>query len=410
MLHVVNGARSNWPDQLQAILLAQPSGAVLLQHCDHMPSHSTLVSTLQELYPTTQPITLLAADLSLVNHVTCLADWEPQVSQESFVHLYISPLQGSHLQRLIAVVAQLRSPTGCPWDRAQTPQSLTPYILEEAYETVAAIRSEDPDAIAEELGDLLLQVVLQAQIFSETQTFDLDEVANRIATKLIRRHPHVFGPEAGESVSIPEVHRNWEAIKQAEQPDQTLGQKLYHYAEILPPLMAALKISRKVVQLGFDWPTVGGIWAKLAEEEAELQQELNQPLEGLTPEAADHLQRRRAAELGDVLFTLVNLGRWYDLDPATALQETNRRFAQRWQQMETLLQARSAGPRDQSDPIAPDASPDSRQAAFDQRPLQLQDCSIDSRQAAFDQRPLQLQDCSMDELEALWQEAKHVHP
>ena len=180
------------------------------------------------------------------------------------------------LQQLIDVVAQLRSPDGgCPWDLAQTPQTLTPYVIEEAYEVVDAIRSGDPSAIAEELGDLLLQVVLQAQIAAESDKFSLTEIAQGITQKLIRRHPHVFSDV--QIKSVDEVRQNWEQIKAAEKgessPDaQPLSRKLSRYASTLPPMIAAMKISQKSAAAGFEWENIDGVWAKFHEELAEFQQ------------------------------------------------------------------------------------------------------------------------------------------
>ncbi len=233
------------------------------------------------------------------------------------------------LQQLIDVVAQLRSPEGgCPWDLAQTPQSLTPYVIEEAYEVVDAIRSGDKNAIAEELGDLLLQVVLQAQIASEQGQFTLTEVAQGITQKLIRRHPHVFGDV--EVQGVEEVHQNWEQIKAAEKGETTaetqlLSRKLSRYAGTLPPLMAGMKISQKAAAAGFEWDDVDGVWAKFQEELGEFQEALEQE---------DKAQQQ--AELGDLLFTLINIARWYDLDPTDALQGTNQRFIQRLAKMEAI--------------------------------------------------------------------------
>lgn len=233
------------------------------------------------------------------------------------------------LNQLIEVVAQLRSPNGgCPWDLAQTPQTLTPYVIEEAYEVVDAIRSGEQQAIAEELGDLLLQVVLQAQIASESGQFSLTEVAQSITQKLIRRHPHVFGDV--EVRDAEEVHQNWEQIKSAEkgetpQEAQQLSRKLSRYARTLPPLMAGMKISQKAASAGFEWDNVEGVWEKFHEELAEFQQALQQ-------EDKAHQQ----AELGDLLFTVINLARWYDLDPSEALQGTNQRFIERLKKMEAV--------------------------------------------------------------------------
>ncbi|MGI2906890.1 nucleoside triphosphate pyrophosphohydrolase [Tolypothrix sp. VBCCA 56010] len=257
------------------------------------------------------------------------------------------------LQELIDVVAKLRSPEGgCPWDLAQTPETLTPYVIEEAYEVVDAIKSGDKNAIAEELGDLLLQVVLQAQIASEYQQFSLKEVAQGISQKLICRHPHVFGNdvETRHVASIDEVRQNWEQIKaeeKGETPDnKKLSAKLSRYAKTLPPMIAAMKISQKAAAAGFEWENIDGVWAKFHEELAEFEQALEQE----TP-------AEQQAELGDLLFSIIQLARWYNLDPSEALQGTNQRFIQRLQKME-----------------------------------------------AFANRPLS--DYTLDELEALWQQAK----
>jgi XTP/dITP diphosphohydrolase len=238
------------------------------------------------------------------------------------------------LQALIDVVAQLRSPQGgCPWDLAQTPESLTRYIIEEAYETVDAIRQGQPEAIADELGDLLLQVVLQAQIAREYGQFDLKDIAQAITEKLIRRHPHVF---AGLEVEgVDEVHRNWEQIKaeeeQAMAQDAAVGlsPRLARYARSLPPMMASLKISKKAAAVGFEWDTVDGVWDKFREE-----------LDELHDAVASGDTAHQQAELGDLFFTLVNIARWYDLDPSAALTETNHRFVQRF----SLLEAASDRP------------------------------------------------------------------
>lgn len=236
------------------------------------------------------------------------------------------------LDRLVQVVAQLRHPeTGCPWDLEQTPESLIPHIIEEAYEVVDAIRCGDPVAIAEELGDLLLQVVLQAQIASDrppAPAFDLATVANGIADKLIRRHPHVFGDVT--VADIEDVHRNWERIK-AEEKGQThdpqrLSPQLAKYNRTLPPLMAASKISVKVAKVGFEWEDEAGVWAKFQEELEEFQRAI-----------AREPQANQQAELGDLLFTLVNIARWHGLDAAAALHGTNQRFIQRFEQLEAAL-------------------------------------------------------------------------
>jgi XTP/dITP diphosphohydrolase len=235
------------------------------------------------------------------------------------------------MQHLVEVVAQLRSPIGgCPWDLAQTPESLTPCVIEEAYEAVDAIRSGDVVAMCDELGDLLLQVVLQAQIASEAKHFNLADVADAIAAKLIRRHPHVFGDVKVQSIA--EVHQNWEQIKAIEQgtdPTATppLSQKLKRYARSLPPLMAGMKMSQRAAAAGFEWEAIGDVWAKFHEEMAEFEEAI-----------AQSDKAHQEAELGDILFTLINLARWYDLDPTAALQGTNDRFIRRLEQIEAVAE------------------------------------------------------------------------
>ncbi len=235
------------------------------------------------------------------------------------------------LQELIDVVAKLRSPDGgCPWDLAQTPETLTPYVIEEAYEVVDAIKSGVKNHIAEELGDLLLQVVLQAQIFGEYGDFTLTEVAKGISQKLIRRHPHVFGDVSVQNVD--EVRQNWEEIKAAEKGEseadsKKLSNKLSGYTRKLPPLMATMKISKKAADVGFEWKSIDGVWEKFSEELAEFKQALTEE----TPQ-------RQQEELGDLLFTILQLARWNNLDPSEALQGTNKRFIQRLQKMEVFAE------------------------------------------------------------------------
>jgi XTP/dITP diphosphohydrolase len=238
----------------------------------------------------------------------------------------------TELQRLISVIAQLRNPEeGCPWDLAQTPKTLTPYVIEEAYEVVDAIQTGDKEHIAEELGDLLLQVVLQAQVFQDQGDFDLSDVAKGIADKMIRRHPHVFeaqfDPQSG-AVETPEtVKVRWEEIKaqekaQTEDPN-LLTPKLKRYARSMPPLAGAMKISKKAAKAGFEWDTIEQVWEKVAEEMAEFKHAL-----------AHESKEAQEGELGDVFFSLIQIARWQGLDPVAALQGTNRRFVQRFEKVE----------------------------------------------------------------------------
>ena len=230
------------------------------------------------------------------------------------------------LEKLINIVAKLRLPEGgCPWDLAQTPVSLIPYIIEESYAVTHAIKSGNTHDICEELGDLLLQVILQAQIASENNQFSLADIATGISEKLVRRHPHVFGEVTVNSVA--EVHENWEQIKAQEKGEDQqsikVAKKLEKYARQLPPLMAAMKISTKAASVGFEWDNVEGVWDKFHEEVQEFEESL---------QTDDVLHQQ--SELGDILFVVVNLARWYNLDPELALQETNERFIKRFALLE----------------------------------------------------------------------------
>jgi XTP/dITP diphosphohydrolase len=227
------------------------------------------------------------------------------------------------LEQLIAVVAKLRDPgSGCPWDLKQTHDSLVPYVLEEAHEVADAIRHGDNQNLAEELGDLLLQVVLHAQIAQERGAFDLEKVIKGISAKLIRRHPHVFNPEAPA--------HSWEEIKANEKPQSPspspLTNQLAAKVRSQPALAAAMLISRKAAAAGFEWPDLDGVWAKVEEELGELK-------EAVASGDKSHSQ----AELGDLFFTLVNLARWCELNPEEGLQGTNQRFLDRFARVEAAL-------------------------------------------------------------------------
>ncbi len=235
------------------------------------------------------------------------------------------------IQRLIDVVAQLRDPTtGCPWDLEQTHASLVPYVLEEAHEVADAIRQGSDAEIKEELGDLLLQVVLHAQIAREQQRFDLDAIANGISDKLIRRHPHVFG-DADASTS-DEVRRSWEAIKLEEQAKALAGSasplsdRLRAKVRGLPALAGAMTISKKAAKAGFEWDDMAGVWEKVHEELDELKEAVANGNNG-------HAQE----ELGDLLFTLVNVARWCQIEPEEGLSGTNQRFLDRFSRVEAAL-------------------------------------------------------------------------
>lgn len=222
----------------------------------------------------------------------------------------------------VRVIAVLRSPDGCPWDRAQTHVSLRKNMIEEAYEAVAAIESGDIAEFREELGDVLLQIVLHAQIAAESGDFDIDGVASTITAKIIHRHPHIF---ADATAGTPdEVIAHWDTIKHAEKTEKGHG-TLDGIPDALPALMYAQKISRKAVAAGFEWATLDDVWAKVHEEINELK-----ATEPGSPEAVD--------EIGDVLFTVVNLARKQGIDAEMALRQTCEKFRARFAAMESAAE------------------------------------------------------------------------
>jgi XTP/dITP diphosphohydrolase len=225
------------------------------------------------------------------------------------------------INKLIEVVSDLRDPiNGCPWDLKQTHLSLIPYVLEEAYEVAHAIREGNPDELKEELGDLLLQIILHAQIAKEKKLFDMGDIIDIITEKLIRRHPHVFQEKA--TVSIKEVEYSWEKIKNKERPSNNsktpISDRLKLKIRPQPSTIAALIISNKASKNGFEWEKSNQIWDKLYEELEELKDALKNEN---TSEAE--------SEIGDVLFTLINIARWHKLSIEEGLAKTNKRFLER---------------------------------------------------------------------------------
>lgn len=242
--------------------------------------------------------------------------------------LYLPPLgPATSLESFQEIIAHLRAPDGCPWDREQDHQSLRPNLLEEAYEVVGALDADDPDAMAEEFGDLLLQIVLHAQIASEYGEFTMADVIRGIHTKIVRRHPHVFGEEILDEAG--DVIRNWERLKAVERDQNGESEKglLDGVANALPALTQAQTYQKRVKRVGFDWPDMEGVVDKIQEEIEEL---------CTAPDA-----QSRADELGDLLFSVVNLARWLEIDAESALRETNNRFQRRFASIEQA--ARDAG-------------------------------------------------------------------
>ena len=258
------------------------------------------------------------------------------------------PRTAAAMTRLVEVVARLRAPDGCPWDRQQTLASIKPYTLEETYELLEAIDSGDDNAIAEELGDVLLQVVLDAQIGRDEGRFDLLSVIEAITAKIVRRHPHVFGEET--AADAEEVRRIWGHAKAAEPEKSRRRSQLEGVPAALPSLARAVKLTKRAAAVGYDFPRREMLFDKLREELEEFHAELDPG--GTLPEipasvegdvvpdepVADAARRdRMEAELGDVLFALANVARRWGLDPEEALRRSNAKFVRRFEGIESGL-------------------------------------------------------------------------
>ena len=291
---------------------------------------------------------------------------------------------GERFERAVQIMARLRAPGGCPWDREQTFDTIKTYTLEETYEVLEAIDNRDWHELTGELGDLLLQVLFYSEMAQEEGHFSIDDVLDRLSNKLVDRHPHVFGEVKADTPA--QVLRNWEALK-AEEKKKRLeaggGKKAEQVADSqsvlagvsskMPALLEAHKLSSRAAHVGFDWPEIGGLFAKLEEEAGELREELKDlPIsapgfktDGIAgsgrSQITDVQRARLEDEVGDLFFVLVNIARYLGLDPESALKKTNRKFKRRFQWMEERLRANGRGP----------------------------------------------EQASMDELEELWQRAKH---
>ncbi|HQO21128.1 MAG TPA: nucleoside triphosphate pyrophosphohydrolase [Acidobacteriota bacterium] len=220
--------------------------------------------------------------------------------------------------RLVELMARLRAPGGCPWDRSQSREDLKTYLVEETYEVLDAIDSKSSDKLKEELGDLLLQIVFHAEIAEEENAFDIEDVCRSINEKLVRRHPHVFGDAKAETPDI--VLKNWETIKKGEKEGKSA---LGGVPKVLPALLKAYRLQEKAARVGFDWEETRQVEAKVDEELAELR------------EATENGDREKIREeLGDLLFAIVNLSRFLKLDPEDTLQSANEKFIRRFKAVE----------------------------------------------------------------------------
>ncbi|MFQ5789214.1 MAG: nucleoside triphosphate pyrophosphohydrolase [Acidobacteriota bacterium] len=240
---------------------------------------------------------------------------------------------GQSFERLVELMARLRGPDGCAWDRKQTLESLRTYILEEAYELVDAVERSDLAAIREELGDLVLEVLFMSQICAEAAEFTIRDVLDSLENKIVRRHPHVFGSRSARDPQEALAH--WEDIKANEKPRR--DSLLEGVPQALPALVRAFKLSSRAARAGFDWKSVDDILEKLDEERRELETAWSSANQDLLAE-----------ELGDMLFVLVNLARHLRVDPEMALQAANRKFVERFHRVEEGLKARGRSPADSS--------------------------------------------------------------
>jgi tetrapyrrole methylase family protein/MazG family protein len=244
------------------------------------------------------------------------------------------PPAGAAFEAFVALIARLRAPGGCPWDREQTHASLKPMTIEEAYEVLEAIDEGDDAQLASELGDLLLQVVFHSQIAADEQRFTVADVIARVSEKMVRRHPHVFADETARTSG--EVLRSWEAIKEAEKAEASM---LDGVSAAVPAVMEAFQMTTKVSRVGFDWPDAAGALGKLEEEVRELEDAV---AEGRAADA--HV----AEEVGDLLFAAVSVARLLGHDPESALKAANRKFRRRFRHVEDRLRESGRKPADSS--------------------------------------------------------------
>jgi MazG family protein len=256
---------------------------------------------------------------------------------------------GQRFERAVEIMHRLRAPGGCPWDREQTFDSIKKYTVEETYEVLEAIENRDWAELPQELGDLLLQVLFYAEMAKEDGHFSIDEVLEDLTGKLVRRHPHVFGE--AEAATSSEVLRNWEAIKRQERAQKSGGDDEEHrpllasVGTAMPSLLEGLKLSNKAAHVGFDWPNIEGLFDKLAEETDELRHEVEkipppgpQPIgRGVAGARGTQRDAHLQDEVGDLLFTVVNLARYLEVDPESALRRTNRKFRRRFGHVEQSL-------------------------------------------------------------------------
>ncbi|WP_245894060.1 nucleoside triphosphate pyrophosphohydrolase [Salsuginibacillus halophilus] len=300
--------------------------------------------TLLERLPSSHKVTVVTAagTREEVVETVPLEELDRAVQLSNLTAVYVPPAADETLRfrdfsKLREVIQTLRGPDGCPWDQKQTHASLKRYLLEETYEVLEAIDEEDDDALIEELGDILLQVMLHAQIGEDEGFFAVEDVIETLNEKMIRRHPHVFGK--GAAGDADEVVTAWDAIKAEEKAakNEVSESLLADVPQTLPALLMAEELQKKAARVGFDWGEAGPIWEKLEEELSEWKVELE-----------SGTKERASKELGDVLFVLCNLARFYKLNSEEALTSTNQKFTRRFQYIEQALYASGKAPEDAS--------------------------------------------------------------
>jgi tetrapyrrole methylase family protein/MazG family protein len=319
-----SGSLQIWNAHEAEKLLFDPRAAQLIYQVDSPQAASEAKLRLMKRYPFDYPV-------HVVSRAGCDDEAIAQIPLEDIDRRQYDPLtsiylEGMPLERsdgfygLVEIVDRLLGPGGCPWDREQTHESLKKHLVEETYEVIEAIDSGDSEKLCEELGDLLLQSVMHAQMSAIEGVFDIEDVVAGISNKLVRRHPHVFGDVSVEDSQ--EVLRNWDAIKQKESAEPK--SILEGVPRSLPALQRAAEVSKRVVRVGFEWGSLDDVFSKMDEERAELRSAISQQ---------DALAQ--ADELGDLLFTIVNISRWLKVDPEDALRTMVDRFTARFKQMES---------------------------------------------------------------------------